>query len=235
MASPGSVLSANAVAPSKPRRSPRIVLGLVALAALVAAAIFVLGRGWEGSHTLTASGTPTDRFDRPDSAAGLGVTDDGRTWQTPAGPWSLDGGRAVPLGANPLPTVWFAIVDASSTSGVIGVTTTTPQEGAGLVLRFQDQENYWSFTASPTTGGAVVRLIVRGVVAREQAIPFAVPEPGSRLEVRFDGNWLDFRFVGMRVAGMYDTTLADATGVGLIAAGGLAISTRFDDFYALAR
>lgn len=235
MASPVSVRSANAVAPAAPRSSLRTVLGVLVAAALVGGAIFVLGRGWEGSHTLTASGTPTDRFDRPDTMQGLGVTDDGRTWQTPAGPWSLAGGRAVPLGANPFPTVWFAIVDAASTTGVIGVTTTMPQEGAGLVLRFQDQENYWSFTASPATGGSVVRLVIRGIVAREQAIPFAVPEPGSRLEVRFDGNWLDFRLDGTRVAGMYDTRLADATGVGLLAGGGVAISARFDDFYALAR
>jgi hypothetical protein len=103
-----------------------------------------------------------------------------------------------------------------------------------VVLRYQDPQNYWSFTTLPTSLRSVVRLVQRGLVAREQYIPLAVAEVGSQMEVRFDGNWMDFRLNGRRVAGMYDPTLALSTGVGLIAGGPLALDTRFDDFYAVA-
>lgn len=233
MASPGSVQAAPAVPTSEPRHSTRLVLATVGLAILAAVAIFVGGRGWAGPHSVTAEGTPTDTFDRS-AGAGLGSTDDGRPWQTPAGPWTIDRGRALPLGANPMPTAWFAVTEGSGERGAIGVTVAVPQDGAGLVLRYQDPQNYWSFTASPSGSGSVIRLIVSGVTAREENVASAVTEPGTQIEVRFDGNWMDFRLNGTRVAGMYDPTLAHATGVGLVAGSGAAISARFDDFYAVA-
>lgn len=232
MVSPGS-LDAPTVAPAEPRRGARLVVGLAVLAALVGILVYVGGRGWEGPHSLTATGTPTDSFDRMIGAGGLGQTDDGRTWQTPVGPWAVDGGRAHPIDATPLPVGWFAVVPTDSPNGLVGVTTAMPQDSAGVVFRFQDPQNYWSYTASPSTFSSVVRLILRGLVAREQVVPGRVPTSGSQIEVRFDGNWIDVRLDGNRVVGLYDPNLSSATSVGLVAGGLVAPNARFDDFYAL--
>jgi hypothetical protein len=213
--------------PRSARWVVRIIIAFVALGLLV----FVVGQGWRGPRTLTATGTPTDTF-ADDTERGLGRTDDGRTWETPAGRWRVSQGRARPIG-DPDTVQWLAVVEGNSTRGVVAARIASAAEGSGVVFRYEDLANYWSFTAVPAYAAWVIRHVQHGTIAFERAVPLATADSGTLAEVRFEDDWMEFLIDGVRAETVYDPSGAGATGVGLIAAFRPALDARFDDFYAL--
>ena len=92
--------------------------------------------------------TVIDTFDRPDSPNDLGVTGTGQPWESVSGTWGVGDDRALSGGGSgdePL----LAVVPEGTGDGLTEVTMIAVEEGAGLVFRYQDPENYWSVTANP--------------------------------------------------------------------------------------
>ncbi len=92
-----------------------------------------------------------DTFDRADDPASLGDAGTGQAWEAVAGTWGTEGDRAVTAGgARDTPNL--AVVPEGEGDGLTEVTMMVVEEGAGLVFRYLDPENYWSVTANPGVG-----------------------------------------------------------------------------------
>ena len=214
------------------------VVALVVAGMLVAGAVvFVAYRGWEGPSTLTASGPPTDDFER-EGADGLGQVPGGAAWQADRGRWVISEGRASTLDITPELVPSLVVTGRTEADGVVAVSMNPVGEGTGLAFRYRDLENYWAIVALPSQEVWLIVAVVGGQAVFSQRVgdPYLFPlsfEPDTQVEVRLDGPWIDVFVDDVKAAALYDDRLQESTSAGLIAGGLGATDTRFDDFYAL--
>ena len=106
---------------------------------------------------------------------------------------------------------------------------TVVEEGAGLIFRYSDPENYWSVTANPSIGSWSVTRVIDG-----EAEPLGeVPGPtvdGVTLSVIQSGSLLRFLLDGEQYLQVRDRSLANQLQGGLIGPGGTSEDARWNSF-----
>ena len=220
----------------EPRRRPSLVIVLLLVGVLVVAgvAVYVLLGGDDGPSTVTASGTPTDSFDRQAPEAGLGETDDGHEWDSIRGRWGISRGRARTFDPTPYDTPSLTVMDRDDPDGAVGVTMAVVKPGNGLVYRFEDEDNYLAVLPVPARGEWILRRVIDGRVDDARTTGPGLPtDGGTEVEVRLDGPWTEFWFDGRRRLSRYERVLVDATQAGLLGSDIAAPAARWDDFYAV--
>ena len=169
-----------------------------------------------------------DTFDRADASDGLGETGTGETWETPTGKWGIEGGSP---GCSPAirtkPNI--AIVPASEGDGLVEVTMATPEQGAGLVFRYQDPSNYWAVTTSTSLGTWAVTRTVDGE-AEAVAELNAPVTAGTTITVILTGTQVRFLVDSVDTLSLDDSTFAGVRQAGLIAPADSPLEARWDRF-----
>jgi hypothetical protein len=218
----------------------RLVGAVSAVIVLLGVIAYVVFDGGEGPTTLTASGPPTDAFDRRPPADGLGRSPGGQQWQSVRGSWGISQGRARTHAATPQLAPALATVDRPDPDGVVAVSVAQVAPGAGLLFRYEDPSNFWAVVVRPDSDEWLVVAVVDGMIVRQQVVgggflsPAAVA-PDAQLELHLDGPWIDLFINDVKAEALYDERLQAATGAGLVAGGRAAPNARFDDFYSLPR
>ena len=69
-----------------------------------------------------------------------------------SGTWGIGDDAALTSGGSTGDEPNIAVVPQGTGDGLTEVTMTVVEEGAGLVFRYLDPENYWSVTANPGVG-----------------------------------------------------------------------------------
>lgn len=165
-----------------------------------------------------------DDFGRPDANA-LGTATSGQPWTEHAGGFAVDGGTAVGKGGFGL-----ASVDGARTDAAVNVTVVVPDAEFWLVVRLQDDDDYWRFGRAG--GGAYQLQLVRsGAVSTPgvQVLASLAAAAGDRLECR-TGGVVACSVNGRLTARTTDASLSTATRHGLST--WQSGSARFDDFRA---
>ncbi|HEX3540134.1 MAG TPA: hypothetical protein VHT75_06765 [Acidimicrobiales bacterium] len=172
---------------------------------------------------------PADSFDRPDNPTDLGAIAGGPAWHPITGGWGVLGGAAVV--SAPVPEN-LAVVALARPAAIAGVTLATLREGAGLVFRYQDPDNFWYVTAAPSFATWSIGRVLDGtneVVGNTGLSPVG---DGTTVAVRTTSRLVDVALNGVIVKTVTDPTLGHAVGAGLMAGGAGAGDARFHDFAA---
>lgn len=235
----------------------RLPVALLVVAALIAG--FVLGRatgGEDATSTDQATGGTTedgslpfpsgdqnrtgfwgfanlepmviDTFDRSDDPSDLGSAGTGQDWETVAGTWGIDDDSAVTSGGEgPRPSL--AVVPEGTGDGLTEVTMTVVEEGAGLVFRYLDPENYWSVTANPGVGSWSVNRVIDGETEAVGEAP-GPTEDGITVSVTQDGSTVRILLEGDEYLSFTDGALSEQLQGGIIASAGTTGDARWDRF-----
>ena len=137
-----------------------------------------------------------DTFDRADDPDSLGDAGEGGTWDPVAGTWGIRDDAAVTSGGageGPVPRR-RAPADGRG-DGLTEVTMTVVEDGAGLVFRYLDPQNYWSIVANPGVGTWTVNRTIDGDAELAGELPgptndnvtISVEQKGSNLRFLLDG------------------------------------------------
>ena len=169
-----------------------------------------------------------DSFSSGDSEDGLGETDTGERWTVVSGRWRIDADLALAEAGGPQPSL--VVVPGGSPNRLTEATLTVVEEGAGVVFRFRDADNYWAMTASPSVGiWNVIRVLDgQAAVAAEVAGPTA---DGTTVTVANRGAELQILIDGIEALRLTDEALQAQDRSGLIAPPEGDGSARFDRFY----
>ncbi len=177
------------------------------------------------TQTLVSSG---DDFWRNGTPTPLGTDSSRMRWMTPNSTWTVSSGSAyvsIPGFSRSL-----AVSDMPRAEGAVDVRMTRVTQGAGVVFRYRDPDNYWAVVAVP---GYATWAIVNVVEGREAVIANTGLSPiadGTTVTVRTKGDAVDVAFNSSVVRSFTDGTLSDATGVGITAEGYDTVA-RFGDFW----
>ncbi|MBW3641301.1 MAG: hypothetical protein KY447_00140 [Actinobacteria bacterium] len=172
-----------------------------------------------------------ESFARPDDPNTLGAVPSGPAWSNATGTWGIAGEQAYV--ASPSTGRNHAVVDLGQPGGAVEVKLNRLTEGAGLVFRFQDPENYWAVVAAPSYATWAVVKVVEGneeVVGNTGLSPIA---NGTTIGVRMNDTTIEIVLDHRVVTNIADETLRAASNAGLTAQsmpGVDAASARFDDF-----
>jgi hypothetical protein len=170
----------------------------------------------------------SDTFSSGDTDDGLGPTDTGERWSVVSGTWRIDADLALAEpGGNRASVV---VVPGGSADRLTEATMTVVEEGAGVVFRFRDRDNYWAMTASPSVGVWTVIRVLDG----QAAIAAEVPGPtadGTTVTVANRGAELQILLEGEEGLRITDEALQSQARSGLIAPPDGDGSARFDRFY----
>jgi len=170
-----------------------------------------------------------DSFSRDDSSDGLGTTETGEQWQTVNGSWQLvDGLAAAGEGGGGRPSI--VVVRGGQAERLTEATAVNVEEGAGLVFRYRDADNFWSLTASPGNGTWIATRVVDGQPTVVAEIP-ATTADGTTVTVAQRGPELQILVEGVEAIRVTDPALVSQRSSGLIAPGDGDGSARFDRFY----
>ena len=178
--------------------------------------------------TTTPSADLGDTFDRPDGD-GLGEGPPGYEWRGDSGTWAVRGGRATATGHDGFAT--FATVDTGEPDGTAEVRVVRLRDGAGLVFRYVDPENFWAVAAVPEFGTWHLLRVVDG--AGSDAPLAVIPAPTTdqtRIGVRAVGERIEVLVDGEPVEERSDGTHRDAMRWGIMMKGPETTAARFDDF-----
>lgn len=177
-----------------------------------------------GTATAVEPPAVADDFARPDSKD-LGTATSGQRWTQHAGSFSVSGGTALGSGGFGL-----ASIDSARNDAAVSLTVTAPGSEHWLVIRLQDQDDYWRFGRSGS-GAYRLQLLRAGAVSSPGVSLVATvgAAVGDRLECRTAGTLACF-VNGKPVARTPDPSLATMTRHGFSTWQGSGV--RFDDFAA---
>lgn len=168
----------------------------------------------DGLAVVTESVSISDSFDEGagslDGRALQGAP--GISWQTQSGRFEIRNGVLV---ADEAPAV--ATIAGTGPISSIAATFEAVNPGTGLVVRYQDAENYWALTAAPDFGTWVLDRIVDGATSRVASTGYS---GGDTVEVVLVGSTIQLWVEGLLRATVRDGALADSTTAGLIIARG---------------
>lgn len=169
-----------------------------------------------------------DTFDRADSRSALGDSGTGQPWEAVAGTWGIEANAAVTRGGSP-DSPNMAVVPDGTGDGLTEVTMTTMEDGAGLVFRYLDADNYWSVTANPGVGTWSVTRVIDGdaQLAGEVAGPTA---DGTTVSVTQDGSVVRILLEGDEYLVITDAALGEQLQGGIIASPDTTGDARWDRF-----
>lgn len=167
-----------------------------------------------------------DSFDRPNSPS-LGVATTGQTWVTHAGAFSIVGGQASSGQSFSL----VSIDAAESTLDITASLLTTPLE-FWLILRFQDNQNYWRFGRRDNSAYQL-QQVRAGAIAAPSITTLAtiLPTPGDILNCTSSANGISCSVNGAAVATTTNQDGQSSTRLGLSAFG--SSTAKFDDLLVL--
>jgi peptidoglycan/LPS O-acetylase OafA/YrhL len=170
-----------------------------------------------------------DTFDRADSPDALGSAGTGQAWEVLSGTWGIRDNSAVLTepggGSGPR----LAVVPRGNGAGLTEVTMTVVEEGAGLVFRYRDPQNYWSVTANPGVGSWSATRVLDGEpeLVGELAAP---TDDGTTISVTQNETTVRFLVEGEEYLTINDGALADQLQGGLIVAATSTGQARWDRF-----
>jgi len=170
----------------------------------------------------------SDTFSSGDTEDGLGQTDTGERWVVVTGAWRIDADLALaePGGADPS----LAVVPGGAEDRLTEATLTVVEEGAGIVFRFRDRDNYWAMTASPSVGIWTVTRVLDGQATVAAEVP-GVTADGTTVTVAQRGAELQILVEGVEALRVTDEALQGQARSGLIAPADGDGTARFDRFY----
>ena len=169
-----------------------------------------------------------DAFD-DDDPDGLGEADGGEPWEVVSGRWRVEGGTAA-AEASRRSRPSLAVISGGPAERLTEATVTVVEEGAGIVFRYRDEDDYWSMTASPSSGIWTVTKMVDGEATVAAEIPGATVD-GTTITVAQRGPELQVLVDGIEAIRITDTALQDQRRSGLITAPESDGTARFDRFY----
>ena len=168
-----------------------------------------------------------DTFDRAD-ADSLGDSGTGQPWTEVSGRWGISDGRVEASGgAEEGPNL--AVVAEGSGDGLTEVTMMTMEEGAGLVFRYLDPENYWSVTANPGVGSWSVTRVIDGDAELVSEVPGPTDDE-TTVSVTQDDSVVRILLEGQEYLSLTDAALADQLQGGIIAPPNTNGQARWDRF-----
>jgi hypothetical protein len=172
-----------------------------------------------------------DTFDRANDPASLGDAGEGGTWEPVSGTWGIrDDAAATAGGQGDGP--FIAAVPGGRGDGLTEVTMTVVEEGAGLIFRYLDPQNYWAITANPGVGTWTVTRVIDGT--SEPVGDLAGPTADdTTISVEQKGTNLRFLLDGTEYLAVTDGALADELAGGLIADGTTQGAARWNRFLVL--
>lgn len=153
-----------------------------------------------------------DTFDRPDNASTLGDSGTGQPWQVDAGEWGIEDNSAFRVAGAP-GAQSIAVVPVGDGDGLVEVTATVVEQGAGMVFRYLDPSNYWTITANPALGSWAVHRVIDG---QQELVGELAAPTADGVTVTITQNEALLRFL---VDGIEYLRLTDATFEGQLQAG----------------
>ena len=215
--------------------SRRVQVGVMVGVAFVVLAVFgvLVGRGSEstdGPKPLVDKDKAevVDEFER---ANGPGLRPDKKArWTTTAGVWRIQNKAAAvtpPKGRRAM-----AVVGTEGADGTVQVAMSQVANGAGIVFRYKDALNYWSFTAAPAFATWSIERVTDGKPANIGNTGLSPVKPGTVATVRLKGDVMQFLINGRQMKEIKDPAFQEATRVGLIARSPAAARARWDRFLA---
>ena len=171
-----------------------------------------------------------DTFDRANDPQSLGDAGDGGTWDPVAGTWGIRDDAAVTAGGDGEGPFLAVVPGGGRGDGLTEVTMTVVEEGAGLVFRYLDPENYWSITANPGVGTWTVNRTIDGDTESAGELLSGPTADDTTVSVEQKGSNLRFMLDGTEYLALTDGALADQLQGGMIAAGTTAGEARWNRF-----
>jgi len=204
---------------------------IVVVIALVAVLLLRSGSSNDNTTSSSAPTTVVDNFARGDSDSALGASDSGAAWRAQTGVWGVKGHAArVVKSAGTKPS--SATVDLGTSDGLVRVTEAVVENGAGIVFRYRDANNYWSVQASPHFATWVLVKVINGKAKQVANSGFSATRNGASVNVQLQGPRIQLFVNGILLKTVEDSALNGATKVGLFASGPAATSARFTSFLA---
>ena len=173
-----------------------------------------------------------DTFDRANDPESLGDAGDGGTWDPVAGTWGIRDDAAFTSGGDGDGPFLAVVPGGGRGDGLTEVTMTVVEDGAGLVFRYADPENYWSMVANTGVGTWTVNRTIDGETENAGEFPGPTGD-GVTLSVEQKGTNLRFLVDGTEIGPLTDGALADQLQGGLIAAGTTQGEARWNRFLVL--
>jgi len=174
-----------------------------------------------------------DTFDRREAGGGLGTTGTGNPWTAVGGEWGITGGRALleqpaPTGPN------LVVVPEGTGDGLMEVTMTAVENGAGLVFRYANPDNYWTVTANRSTGSWSVSRVIDGSPPELVAEVPGPTEDGVTVTLTQAGPTLRLLIDSVAYFSADDRALSRQLQAGLYAPEGSVGEARWDRFLTMA-
>jgi hypothetical protein len=173
--------------------------------------------------------TVVDTFDRANAPDGLGTTGTGQAWEVVSGTWGIQGNAAATSGGATGDQPNIAVVPEGTGDGLTEIYLPVVEEGAGLVFRYLDPDNYWSVTANPGVGSWTLNRVIDGDVELVQEIPGPTND-GIVVSVTQDGSVVRVLLDGVEYLSITDAALGDQLQGGIIASSSTSGDARFDRF-----
>ena len=170
-----------------------------------------------------------DPFDRDDDENALGAAPSGERWEAVHGTWGIDGNEAF-AEPNDTERPALAVLRGGSNTRLTEATLMVVEEGAGLVFRYRDEDNFWSVTAQPEDGNWVVLQVVDGN-ARGQGEFDGPTDDGTTVSVADQGTSIQVFIEGEAGSPIDVETSGSSTASGLVAAPGSTGTARWDRFF----
>lgn len=172
--------------------------------------------------------TVIDTFDRSDAPNDLGETGTGQPWEAVSGTWGIEEDRAVTGGGSEQAPNMAVVADGTG-DGLTEVTMMVVEEGAGLVFRYLDPDNYWAVTANPGVGSWSLTRVIDGQaeVVGEAAGP---TNDGVTVSVTQDGSIVRLLLEGDEYLSVTDAALGEQLQGGIIASPSTTGEARWDRF-----
>jgi hypothetical protein len=170
-----------------------------------------------------------DPFDRADNPTALGTTPSGERWDSAGGTWGIDGNQAF-AEANDTDTPAIAVLSGGSPMRLTEATLMVVEEGAGIVFRYRDDQNFWSVTAQPDDGSWLVLQVVDGN-ARARAEIDGPTDDGTTVSVADRASTLQVFIEGQAAPPIEAEATRTVPTSGLVAAPGSTGTARWDRFF----
>jgi len=180
--------------------------------------------GLVGIRALHAS----DSFDRAPTGRGLGTLAEGLPWRADSGAWGTARSQAYVSGPAAGPNL--AVADVGGGDASVSVRVARVTNGAGVVFRYRDRNDYWAVVAVP---GYATWSVVRTVDGKQEQVGgtgLSAVDDGTTIGVRTHADTIEVLVNGTVATVITDPALAAATMVGMTVDGSDAGRARFDDF-----
>lgn len=170
-----------------------------------------------------------DRFVQPDSVFSLGAAPRAGAWEAAGGIWGVARHRAYVAGAAS-EGANIAVLDLSPGPSAVEVRMAHAAQGAGLVFRYQDPQDYWAVLDVPAYATWSIIKVTKGRATGAGDTGLSPVGDGTTIGVRLLGPRIQVALGTKVVRTIVDPSLDRAGMAGLIAEGGAATAARFSDF-----